>query len=804
MFRSMLVPLAILAAAAGPAAGAKPAALEFPETPPGRHARAWFEAFNQGEAAMRIFYEAHVSKQDLARRSVEQRLGVYRQMRQEFARLSPLRVIAGSDDELRIEARPDQGPARLEIGFRTEGPQRTLAGIRVEDIRAGGGEDEDIGGDGPEPRRKGVPPMTDAQVVAALRAHLDSLASAGAFSGAVLLAKGDQVLLRKAWGFASRSDRTPNQADTKFNLGSINKAFTRVAIEQLAAAGKLRLTDTIDRWLTDYPRDKGRRITIQQLLEHRGGTGDIFNDRFRAAEPGRLRTVADWVDLIRDQPLEFEPGTRQHYSNAGYVLLGAIVERASGQSYYDYVREQVYGPAGMRSSDHYARDEAVPNRATGYTRQSAVAGGLRPTLAMMPGRGSPAGGGFSTVDDLLRFAQAMRAGRLGVAGQQGLGIAGGSPGCNAALETMGDYTLVVLANLDPPVAERVASQGRGWLERVGAGAGGGDTEAGGGRRIRLDAGGGARRIQTGEAHGNAADAAGAAATPMRRRIRGGGPDDPHRRPQRTTLPPGGIEAPMRFSGHTPAVEVMVNGQGPFRFALDTGAAGMARIDSALAGRLGLVKVGEVLGGDPSGRNARRMDLMAVDSLAIGPARFIGVTAGASDFRQLPMGTGVDGILGFGLFADGLLTLDYPRERIRFAPGELPPADGAEVLAYREDRGVPRVTMRVADRELEADIDAGFSGGFILPESMAPGLPLASEPRFARRGRTASNEIEIKSATLQGDVTIGRFTFDGPVIEFQPLFPMANVGSKILRDFSLTFDQKNRRIRLVKPDVAARR
>src|SRR5206468_12782832 len=146
---------------------------------------------------------------------------------------------------------------------------------------------------------------------------------------------------------------------------------------------------------------------------HRGGIGDVFGDAYDRADTARLRRVADWIPLFRDQPLAFEPGTRQQYSNGGYVLLGAIVEKVSGEDYYDYMRHHVYGPLGLRNTDHYAKDDHVANLANGYTRHrdpEVVIGadGLGNNDPTRPMRGSPAGGGYSTLADLLAFTQALR------------------------------------------------------------------------------------------------------------------------------------------------------------------------------------------------------------------------------------------------------------------------------------------------------------------------------------------------------------------------------------------------------------
>ncbi|HET9952194.1 MAG TPA: serine hydrolase, partial [Candidatus Eisenbacteria bacterium] len=577
--RLLVAGVLVLAALPAPAARSAPAApatrsaespLRFPADEPGRHAEAWFRAYNAGEDSMRAFVTTHVAPDALARRSVERRLEVYREMREEHGALTPLRVAGGGNASVQVTARAEFGPA-LSIEFDCEPePPHGLLGLLVRDD-----DSEPSGGGGVAP--PSGPALSDAQLAAALEAAVDSLSRAGSFSGAVLLARGATTLHRRAYGLADRSARRPNRPETKFNLGSVNKIFTHVAILQLAEQGKLRLTDTIDRFLPDYPKEKGSKITVGMLLEHRGGTGDIFREGFREKRLG-LKTGADWYAYVRDLPLDFAPGTRRAYSNAGYVLLGAIVESVSGENYYDYVRKHVFEPAGMTGTDSYALADRVADRATGYTHEGretsarrgegAEGARLEPNDGFLPARGSAAGGGYSTVDDLARFVEALRAGKLlgpesaaGFVGPgEALGIAGGSPGVNAALEAMGPYTLVILSNLDPPSAERVASTMRRLLR--------------GGEAMAAPPGRGAGR-------------------------RAAGDEGPLRKPKETFVPREGVEVPMSMATHLPAVEVMVNGKGPYRFAIDTGGSGAARVDSAFAAALGLPVVGEVWGGDPS-------------------------------------------------------------------------------------------------------------------------------------------------------------------------------------------------------------
>ena len=305
---------------------------------------------------------------------------------------------------------------------------------------------------------------------------LDSLANQQQFSGVVLIAKNGMPVLERAYGMADREAGRPNDVETGFNLGSINKFFTGIAIRQLAAAGKLDIDSTLARAWPDYPNHDAARVTIRQLLQHRSGIGgNIF-----AAPAGKrrsdVRRLADYFPLFVNEPLQFEPGTRQQYSNAGYIVLGMLVERLSGEDYYDYVRRHIYEPAGMTRTGHWAVDSLPPNTAIGYTRGAQDAPASAPlsrNAELLPGRGSSAGGGYSTAHDLLRLLNALRAGKIPSGPPPGaVGIAGGAPGLNAAMEGAlpGGYDVIVLANLDPPAAERVARLVREWLKsRSGAG-----------------------------------------------------------------------------------------------------------------------------------------------------------------------------------------------------------------------------------------------------------------------------------------------------------------------------------------------
>jgi CubicO group peptidase (beta-lactamase class C family) len=221
------------------------------------------------------------------------------------------------------------------------------------------------------------------------------------------------------------------------------------------------------------------KVTVRHLLTHTGGTGDIFGPEFEQNRL-KLRTHSDYVKLYGSRGPGFEPGARFEYSNYGFVLLGALIEAVSGQSYYDYVRQNVFRPAGMTSTDSLPESEDVPNRAVGYLRPFPGAE-WAPNIDTLPWSGTAAGGGYSTVGDLMRFAEALSSGTLiskatleeatrtheqdygygfGVQGEAPLrsyGHGGGAPGMNGELRVFPElgYVVVSLANLDPPAASEL-------------------------------------------------------------------------------------------------------------------------------------------------------------------------------------------------------------------------------------------------------------------------------------------------------------------------------------------------------------
>jgi CubicO group peptidase (beta-lactamase class C family) len=448
--------LALIAMLLPALAGAFAAKVEFPASEAGKLAAGYIEAFNApDEAAIAAFLQANLAPEALERMPVENRMLTLRRIRGDVGAIEPAKVSAGSDGGITVIAHGSTGVwFQMGFVFEQETPHR-LAGVRWKILP----EAPDL--DAPDT------PLTEAELVKELSAHLGGLVAKDAFSGVVLVAKGETPVFRKAYGLASKEFGLPNREDTRFNLGSLNKFITRIAIEQLAAAGKLSYDDTVEKFLPDYPnKEAAAKVTVRHLVDMTSGIGDFFGEAYTATPKNRIRNLEDYLPLFASAPLEFEPGAGNRYSNGGYVVLGLIVAKASGQSYFDYVRDHIYAPAGMTATEHLEADIPAPNVASGYTRmwngEEHPNEPRQNNVYTRPCRGSSAGGGYSTVDDLLKLVIALGAGKLSAPNaaltvSQGMAGAGGAPGINALLEThpAARYTVIVLSNYDPPTAMSV-------------------------------------------------------------------------------------------------------------------------------------------------------------------------------------------------------------------------------------------------------------------------------------------------------------------------------------------------------------
>ncbi|MDO8297724.1 MAG: serine hydrolase domain-containing protein [Caulobacter sp.] len=232
------------------------------------------------------------------------------------------------------------------------------------------------------------------------------------FSGCLSISDGMDTFFDECRGSADRTFGVEADQRTKFHIGSMNKMFTAVAIGQLVEAGELSWDTTLAELMPEYPdQAAAANITVWQLLHHTAGLGDFFVTEFFQNRENFINP-GDYLDLIARQPSIFEPGTDWSYSNAGYVLLGRIVENVSGEDYFDYIQRHIFTPAGMTSSGFDSQEDITQNLAIGYFREGAFATSWKANWMTLPFKGSPAGGGYSTNRDLLRFAGALRAGRL--------------------------------------------------------------------------------------------------------------------------------------------------------------------------------------------------------------------------------------------------------------------------------------------------------------------------------------------------------------------------------------------------------
>lgn len=371
-----------------------------------------------------------------------------------------------------LEVKSDT-PTRVDALVLSEWGNAMLASIIFED-------DDDFAFD--QMRFESVPtpdafkpdPMAWEILVQEATRRLNGLEAEGKLSGGFLMSCKGQQDFEWYGGLADREASIPVSAATRFRMASLGKMFTAVAILQLADAGRLSLDDPLSRHLPEYPNQTvARAITLRQLLNHTSGTGNVFNDEFPKISAS-LKTHKDYWRAFASEALEFDPGTKEGYSNYGYILLGSVIEAVSGQSYYDYVEQHIFHPAGMTSTGAEPETASIPDRANAYTE---IEGKWVRETAMLPWRGTAAGGGYTTSRDLVKFATALQEGMLisaeslgaatrpqNLKGWYGYGFMvsgdghdrqfgheGGAPGMNGILNVRPAQgcTVVGLSNFDP-------------------------------------------------------------------------------------------------------------------------------------------------------------------------------------------------------------------------------------------------------------------------------------------------------------------------------------------------------------------
>ncbi|MHA1197841.1 MAG: serine hydrolase domain-containing protein [Candidatus Heimdallarchaeaceae archaeon] len=336
--------------------------------------------------------------------------------------------------------------------------------------------------------------ISEENLASAIRNSIKPLLDKDLFSGVVLVAKNTEIIFQLAYGHSNIELRLKPDLDTKFNLGSMNKMFTSLAIAKLIEDGQFSFDSTVAELLPESQIDQSEKITIHHLLTHSSGLGSFFSVEYMKHKD-KFVEVKDILQLIENEKLAFSPGSKFQYSNSGFEVLGNIIERVSGLSYYDFVREKIFLPLGMKNTDSYRLDENIENRAHGYTKHLGM---KQPpskewvsNTQMSRIKGSAAGGGYSTAQDLLKFSQSLFSNRIVredltkevLSGKMqmklgsddimygyGFGIHkygnltryghnGGAPGINSFFGVYHpiNYTVIVLSNYDPPSAEAISN-----------------------------------------------------------------------------------------------------------------------------------------------------------------------------------------------------------------------------------------------------------------------------------------------------------------------------------------------------------
>jgi D-alanyl-D-alanine carboxypeptidase len=461
--------------------------IELPATPAGQIGGEFLKVLNLGQSEELLkFLQNNFTEQALKDRSPEDLLKYFERLYRQSGGIQVMAVSTDSKERfLVIDVKSKRGEHWARMFFVLSREQKNklveigMFGTRsAEELKVNAWTEKKL---------------SEKEALREIALHLAKDAAEDRFSGTVLIAKGDRIIFQKAVGMAERTFGVPNKIDTKFNLASMNKMFTATAIAQLVEAGKLSFDDTLAEVLPEYPNQpNAQKIKIKHLLSHTSGLGDFFDNPEFLPFRQKYQNPSDYFRLFADKPLYFEPGLRFSYSNAGFVVLGAVIEKVSGENYFDYIREHIYKPAGMTDTDSFELTEVVPNLAIGYGRFEDDPMGIDPrrsNIAFLPWKGSPAGGGYSTAPNLLKFVRALQDNKLigarlkeilletktqmigshrpggygygfiteEFSGKKVFGHGGGgaNSGINSDLKVFADgsYTLIVMSNYDSPAAD---------------------------------------------------------------------------------------------------------------------------------------------------------------------------------------------------------------------------------------------------------------------------------------------------------------------------------------------------------------
>ncbi len=482
VFCLILMPVSSLTAQTKPEfKRASNATAVIPETAAGKLLKEWLDIFSSGDQeGFKRFISEHYNKSLLAEMNAVDRADRQARTYLDTRGFIVHDVEKANDAEITILAQANLTNLWFRLTMKIEPGSRLISEYTSQRIHP--------------PSKFPAKKLRERELLKEIKGFMDRLAAADAFSGTLLVARDGKPILRSVHGLASKAYNVPNRIDTKLSIASVGKMFTAISIAQLAEQGKLSFTDTVGNHLPDYPnKDVAQKVTIHHLLTHSSGLGDTYSARY-IARKGILRQVKDWLPLFVDdlKPLAFEPGTRWQYSNQGFILLGAIIEKVSGENFFEYVRKHIFQPAGMENTGYFEADLDTPNLAMGYTNYKDLGDdvyefrlGERRNVSLYNGaRGGPTGGASSTADDLLRFYLALQGNKLvsakmlevlttskilarkydanqtywgygfeleNIEGKRVIGHGGGDLGVSSGIRwypDSGNYTIVVLSNYD--------------------------------------------------------------------------------------------------------------------------------------------------------------------------------------------------------------------------------------------------------------------------------------------------------------------------------------------------------------------
>lgn len=384
-----------------PRGGVTPPAAEsivLPDAPAGKRFAAWLGALNSGRReVLQQFIAENFEPPPNAALPVDRIANRHFEMYQNTGGLIVRKVAASAPEKISVvlEAKRTGFYTTIVMATQKDAPNKILGmGFRNSEAP-------------PEllPKEK----LSERQLRENVDRLITGLIKADQFSGVILIAKNGKPVYQRASGLANRAWNVQNRMGTKFNVASIGKMFTAVAIAQLAEQGKLSFDDPLGKWVPDYPdQEIAGKVTVHHLLTHTSGLKEANtpDNSFRRG----FRAIKDYLPTAPGDTLKFEPGTKLDYNSYNYLLLGAIVEKASGEDYYAYVREHIYKPSGMTDTDCFELDTEPVNLATGY--MDAPQHTRRSNAFVLPVKGLPFGLGYSTAEDLVKFNLALLDGRL--------------------------------------------------------------------------------------------------------------------------------------------------------------------------------------------------------------------------------------------------------------------------------------------------------------------------------------------------------------------------------------------------------